>query len=87
MRFFLYEIVARIAGLYLAFDCGRQLRRAFTERKIGYYKPDLLDWLWTYDPVQRDKAPIRYWIEVGIRVTLLLACLFVAIFGWWHPDS
>jgi hypothetical protein len=85
MRFFFYEIVARIVAAYLFFDCGRKLRRGLAERKIAYFNPDLLNWsTWI---AQRDTAPIQYWIQIGIHTTILVSCLFVAIFGWWHPNS
>ncbi|MGB7180063.1 MAG: hypothetical protein WBD33_24730 [Xanthobacteraceae bacterium] len=86
MHFFLYEIVARIVAIYLCFDCGRKLWHGVTERKIAVFNPDLLDW-WSYGAVQRDTAPIRYWIEMGIQVICLVGCFFVAIFGWWQPNT
>ena len=87
MQFFLYEIAARIVAIYLCVDCYRKLRNGLVERKIGYFSPDLLDWWSMNKVVQRDIAPIRYWIEVGIRIILLLACLAVAVFGWWQPNT
>jgi len=87
MQFFLYEIVARVVAIYLCFDCYRKLRNGLVERKIGYFSPDLLDWWSMNKVIQRDIAPIRYWIEIGIRIILLFACLAVAVFGWWQPNS
>jgi hypothetical protein len=90
MQFFLYEIVARIVAIYLCLDCSRTLWYGFVERKIAYFNPDFLDWLlgwWSHGVVHRDAAPVRYWIQIGIQITLLVACLFVAIFGWWHPNT
>jgi hypothetical protein len=86
MHFFLYEIVARIVALYLGFDCGRKLWHGVMERKIPVFNPDLLNW-WSHGVVDRDTAPVRFWIEMGIQMTLLVSCLFVAIFGWWQPNS
>jgi hypothetical protein len=84
MRFFLYEIVARLVAIYLSFDCGRKLWRGLVERKITYFNPSLLNWShWIAD---RDAAPIQYWIQIGIQITILFACLFVAIFGW-QPNT
>jgi len=37
--------------------------------------------------VHRDTAPVTYWISIGIEISILAACLTVAIFGWWHPSS
>jgi 4-amino-4-deoxy-L-arabinose transferase-like glycosyltransferase len=85
MRFFLYEIVARIVAIYLCFDCSRKPWRGLVERKIAYFNDNILDWSnWVAD---RDAAPVRYWIQMGIRIMILVACLFVAIFGWWRPNT
>jgi hypothetical protein len=85
MHFFLYEIVARIVAIYLCLDCGRKLWRGFAERKIAYFNPSLLDWShWVAD---RDAAPVQYWIQIGIQITILVSCFFVALFGWWRPTT
>ena len=91
MQFFPYEIVARIVAIYLCVSFYRTLRNGLVERKIGYfyYHPDFLDWLladwsnWRNSFVHRDTAPVRYWIQIGIQIILLVACFFVAIFGWF----
>jgi hypothetical protein len=44
MRFFLYEVVARIVAIYLCFDCGRKLRYGLAERKIAYFNSNFLGW-------------------------------------------
>jgi hypothetical protein len=90
MQFFLYEIVARIVAIYLCLDCSRELRRGLLERKIAYFNSDFLDWMlidWSNLFIHRDAAPVRYWIQMGIRITILVACLFVAIFGWLQPNA
>jgi len=92
MQFFLYEILARIVALYLCFDCIRTLHLGLVERRITYVltRRDVLDWLltspsrWTFE---RDTAPIRYWLTVCAQTFTLLACIVVAIFGWFHPNS
>ena len=86
MRFFFYEIVARIVAIYLFFDCGRKLRNGLVERKIAYFTPDFLNW-WSNWVAHRDAAPVQYWIQIGFQITILVACVFVAIFGWWQPNS
>ena len=86
MQFFVYEIVARIVAIYLCVDCSRKLWYGLVEKKIAYFNPDLLDW-WSYGDVHRDAASIRYWIQIGIQITILVACLFVALFGWWQPNT
>jgi hypothetical protein len=35
----------------------------------------------------RDAAPVRYWIVMGLQIIALVACLVVAIFGWWYPTT
>src|SRR5215475_4267806 len=42
MRFFLYEIVARIVAIYLCVYCSRELRHGLVERKIAYFNVDVL---------------------------------------------
>ena len=93
MDFFLYEILARIVAAYLFVDCSRTLWRAIVERKIKIYTADVIDWVLSsfQDPslriVHRDGAPIRYWTLVVVQVTVVLGCLGVAIFGWFHPNT
>jgi hypothetical protein len=85
MQFFLYEIVARIVAIYLGIDCGRKIWFGLVERKIVYFNDSLLNWSrWV---AHRDATPVQYWIQIGIQITVLLSCLCVAIFGWWHPNS
>ena len=85
MQFFFYEIVARIVAIYLCVDCSRTLWYGLVERKIAHFNPDFLNWFnWVAD---RDAAPVRYWIEIGIWAIGLVACLFVAIFGWFQPNT
>jgi hypothetical protein len=85
MQFFLYEIVARIVAIYLCVDCSRKLWHGLAERKIVYFNDNLLDWSnWA---AHRDATPVRYWIQVGIQIIALVACLVVAIFGWWQPNT
>jgi len=85
MQFFLYEIFARIVAIYLGIDCGRKLWRGLIERKIAYFNPDFLNW-WS-GVAHRDAAPVQYWIQIGIRIIILVACAVVAIFGWWRPNT
>jgi hypothetical protein len=89
MQFFLYEIVARIVAIYLCVDCSRKLWYGLVERKIRPFNPDFLNWLnpWANLVADRDAAPVRYWIQIGIRIIILVACLFLAIFGWWQPNT
>ncbi len=85
MRVFLYEVVARIVAIYLFFDCSRKLWHGLRERKIAYFHANFLDW--SNFVAHRDATPVRYWIQIGIQIIILVACLFVAIFGWWRPNT
>jgi len=93
MQFFLYEIVARIVAIYLCVECYRELRNGLVERKIRMFSADFMNWIVdsfldeSIKVVQRDTAPVRYWIQIGIQISLVVGCLGVAIFGWWHPNS
>jgi hypothetical protein len=90
MQFFLYEIVARIVAIYLCVDCSRKLWNGLVERRIAYFNDDLLDWIlidWSKVIAQRDATPVRYWIQMSLQLTCLVASLVVAIFGWWRPDA
>jgi hypothetical protein len=91
MKFFLYEIAARVVGIYLCIDCGRTLWSGFVERKIRSYhsQNDILDIFfdWTKRPVfHRDAAPARYWLEMGIQTLAMAAGFAVAIFGWFQAS-
>jgi hypothetical protein len=81
MSFFLSEILARIIAVYLLLDCGRILWRGFVERKIKLYSFNYLTGAteWMY---HRDAMPVRYWMMFGAHTLTMLACLFIAIFGW-----
>ena len=87
MQFLLYEIVARVVAIYLCVYCSRQLWYGLVERKIAYFNDDFLDGLlidWSKVIAYRDATPVRYWIQIGLQTTSLVACLFVAIF---HPNT
>ncbi len=85
MHFFLYEILARVVAIYFFFDCARELRRGLAERRIRLFNSSLLVWnTWVYE---RDASPVQYWIQIGVRITILAACVVVAIFGWWDGSA
>jgi hypothetical protein len=85
MQFFLYEVVARVVAIYLFVDCSRTLWHGLVERKIAFFNSDLLDW--SNRVAHRDATPVQYWIQIAIPISILVACLFVAIFGWWRPNA
>ena len=89
MQFLFYEIVARIVAIYLCVDCCRRIGNGLAERKIAYtLNGDVVDWL-LFDSsrwvAHRDTTPVRYWMQIGLQVIAFVACLVVAIHGWWHP--
>jgi hypothetical protein len=78
----------------LCFDCGRTVWYGYVERKVRAFNThtDILDWLldwssWSRQVFHRDTAPVRYWMEMGMQTTVLVACLVVAIFGWLQPNA
>jgi hypothetical protein len=90
MRFFLDEIVARIVGICVCVSCSRTLWRGLVERKIAYFNDDIIGWLlidWSKVIAHRDATPIRYWIQIGLQISFAISGFFVAIFGWWRPDT
>jgi len=89
-QFFLYEVVARLVAIYLFFDCWRDVRDGFVERKVRPWNPDLLSIIfdpWADRLAHRDTEPVQYWMLMGLHIILLLACAVVAIFGWWRPNA
>jgi hypothetical protein len=89
MQFFFYEIAARIVAIYLCVDCSQKLWHGLNERKIKFINTDIVNWLlgWSDVVYHRDATPVRYWMQIGRETTALVACLFVAIMGWWHPTA
>ena len=86
MHFFLTEILARIVAGYLFCDSARKVWFGLRERKIMSFNPDLLDW-WSRGIVERDAAPMRFWIEIAFQMFAIAACFVVAIFGWQQPQG
>jgi hypothetical protein len=89
LQFFLTEIVARAIAVYLCFDSIGILQRAFAERRIEYVETALISILlgssnWI---AQRDTMPLRFWGLAAGHVMTVAACVVVAIFGWWVPDT
>jgi len=86
MQFFLYEIVARVVAIYLFFDCYELLRNGLSERKIEYVNSQFFVW-YSHHVVHRDAAPVWYWMLIAGKAFSLVACVILAIFGWWHPSA
>jgi hypothetical protein len=95
MQFFFYEVVARIVAIYLGVDCIRTMQSGLVERKITSFVHGtfILDLVaqgllgWPSQVFHRDTAPVRYWMEMGRQTVVFLACLVVAIHGWWQPSA
>ena len=90
MQFFLCEIVARIVGIWVCYNCGLTLWNGLAERKIAYFNDDLIDGLlvdWSKVIAHRDTMPVRYWIQIGLQISFVAGGLGVAIFGWWQPGT
>lgn len=91
MQFFLYDIVARTIAAYLCFDTCRTLHRGLSHGRFVPFEPDAVNWILDSFrdtaglTVHRDTSPMRFWISVGLEALLLLACIYVAVFGW--PQS
>ena len=83
MQFFLCEIVARVVAIYFCVDAGCKLWNGLFERKAELCDDDILDsdpWIF-----QRDEMPVRYWMAMGSQIITFIACLVMAIFGWFLP--
>lgn len=87
LEFFLYQILARIAAIYLLVDGGRALWYGLTQRKTAVENYEFMgmfvrlpDW-----SAERDTAPWQYWWLISGQVFMLACCLVIAIFGWYHP--
>ena len=82
--FHIPEFAYRILAIWVCYSCSQKLWYGLVEGKISPWR-DLLDF---YKKVyHRDTTPVRYWMEIGQMITGSAAGLFVAIFGWWQPNT
>jgi hypothetical protein len=86
MHSFVNEIGARIVAFVLCLYLFRNVRKGLVERKIRILNADFLDW-YSYGYVQRDTAPIRYWLEIGVRIMGFVPGIATVIFGWLPPTA
>jgi hypothetical protein len=89
MQFLMHEIVARLVAAYLFIEGSRALWHGLVARKLSFEQDGIIerllnvpDWV-----THRDINPLRYWFLFGFQVFTLIACLVVAIFGWWTPNT
>ena len=87
-----FDVGYRVLAMALCFYGGRQVWIGFVEGKIKsiHANTGILDWLLDWSTRQvfhRDTAPVRYWMEMGHQTVAFLACLAVAILGWWQPSA
>jgi len=87
LEFFLYDIVARVAAVYLFVDGSLALWSALAERKTSVVNYAFMDMFcrlpdWSAD---RETAPLQYWFMISGKVFMLFVCLVIAIFGWYRP--
>jgi hypothetical protein len=80
-----FDIAYRLVAIALGVASGRQLWLGLAERKIRSFNPDLLDW--SRQVFDRDAAPVRYWLEIGIQAMLMITCGIAGVIGWWQPTN
>ena len=77
-----------ICASIAAANCGMALSREKLRISRLIFLNSFLDWVTRSNWVaHRDATPIRYWIQIGFQIIFLVACFFVAIFGWWVPNT
>ncbi|MCB1539913.1 MAG: hypothetical protein KDJ25_03390 [Rhodoblastus sp.] len=81
MDFFLTQILARLVGGYLAYDCARSVWCGLRNGKIRLFQSGYVVW-WPVQEVERDAAPLLFWIQIAIQTFLFFPCLVFAIVGW-----
>jgi hypothetical protein len=86
MQTFFYEIVGRVVAIYLFVDSCREISNALTTKEIRAFNGSLLNWS-SRRIVQKSAAPASYWRQIGIQGFFVVACFFIAIFGWPHSSK
>lgn len=84
MDFFLTEILARVVGAALAFDCAWMIRGGLRDGRIAAFRMGFLS-RWPNWIVDRREWPVMFWIQMGIQAVFFLPCLLIAILGWNLP--
>ncbi len=84
----LFDIGYRLVAVAFCLYCGDSVWYGYVERRITLYNTDLLDW-WTpaRQVLQRDVAPVRYWIVISVQAGSTVLCFIAAIVGWWQPNA
>lgn len=84
MDFFLTEILARVVGAALAFDCARMVWIGLRDGRIRAFSTSFMN-PWPNWIVDRREWPVMFWIQMGIQAFFFLPCLLIAILGWNLP--
>ena len=84
MDFFLTEILARLVGAVLAFDCVQMIWAGLRDGKIRAFRMAFLS-RWPNWEVERREWPVMFWIQIGIQAFFFFPCLLIAILGWNLP--
>ena len=66
---------------------GRQVWYGLVERKITFFNTDILDWWSPAQVFHRNTAPVRYWMQIGLKAITSVLCVVAAIIGWWQPNT
>ena len=86
MDFLLTEILARVIGAALAFDCAWMILGGLRDGRIKAFQTATFS-PWPGWVVERREFPLMFWIQMGIQALLFLPCLLLAILGWNLPGS
>jgi len=84
MEFFLTEILARLVGAFMAFDCVHMIWAGLRDGKIRAFQTSFLN-IWPNWEIDRQEWPVMFWIQIGIQAFFFFPCLLIAILGWNLP--
>lgn len=84
MDFFLTEILARILGAALAFDCVQAIWGGLRDGSIPAFRMAFMS-RWSDWVVDRREWPLMFWIQMGIQAFFFFPCLLIAVLGWNLP--
>ena len=74
----LLDLAFRIFAIAVCIACGHLVWVGLVERKVTFHLES-----WSPGQVfQRDTAPVRYWMQIGITTIASALFFFAAIVGW-----